>query len=334
MRRHSYYSKLNQTAGLQAIKFLELAGGISTPVGGTVVGPGGSRTAAPNSAARLAEARRVLGPSASQQDIVAYARMLTGTGSPVTSENVGARAVEALELISDTGSGVSSKRGTLEHAVYEILAGTRSAVGDDIFEEEARRQANIIRSILFFEGLTPEQQAMRAEAEAVGAATSATAPPDNAGLRRLIEAAEMGDAPSRRTEYSRLTRERVARLFENKLFRRGAIGAAALTLASFGYSKIRDVNHEKLSGPPLLPGGNPYESNSNNQALPQASFDPRSMGVSAGMSYKVNINGSNEDIQKFNTRAGGLVNGNSNTTIYNSLPRMNRDPYVEMGRNY
>lgn len=261
---------------------------------------------------------------------------LESFGSQLTSENVQQRASEALEQISDrqAQTRIAVKKGTLEQAVYEILANTRSASVDEVFEEEARRQANILRSILFFQDLTPEQQAMRVEVEALGAMSSATAPPDNAGLRRLIEAAEMGDVPSRRAEYSRLTRERVTRLFDNKLFRRGAIGAAALAFASFGYSKIRDINHEKLSGPPLLPGGNPYDPDSNNQSLPQASFDPRNVGVSSGMSYRVNINGSNEDIQRFNTRAGGLVNGSSNTTIYNSLPRMNRDPYAEMGRSY
>ncbi len=80
------------------------------------------------------------------------------------------------------------------------------------------------------------------------------------------------------------------------------IGAAAIGtgLAIFGSIRSKERTQESLSGPPLLPGGNPYERIPNTPM--NLSEAPIAQG-SQGMSYNVSVNGDQDQAEEFMTRA-------------------------------
>jgi len=92
------------------------------------------------------------------------------------------------------------------------------------------------------------------------------------------------------------------------------IGAAAIGtgLAVFGSIRNKERTQESLSGPPLLPGGNPYERIPNTPI--NLSEAPIAQG-NQGTSYNVSINGDQDKIQEFMTRAR-TSNKRPNTRYY------------------
>ena len=121
-------------------------------------------------------------------------------------------------------------------------------------------------------------------------------------------------------------------LFKNPIIRRSTLGLGALIMGSFAYTAIRDRTHEDMTGPPLLPGGSAYESGFPNRVPEIGTFG--GPGYDSGVSYKVNLYGDQDAIGRFNAAAGGLVNGNINTTMYNRIPDVAQDPYSQMAANY
>jgi hypothetical protein len=103
-------------------------------------------------------------------------------------------------------------------------------------------------------------------------------------------------------------------------------------MGSFAYTAIRDRTHEDMTGPPLLPGGSAYESGFPNRVPEIGTFG--GPGYDPGVSYKVNLYGDQDTVRRFNAAAGGLVNGNINTTMYNRIPDVAQDPYTRMAANY
>jgi hypothetical protein len=111
----------------------------------------------------------------------------------------------------------------------------------------------------------------------------------------------------------------------------GSAVAAAAGLAVFALKSKKDTTAEELSGPPLLPGGNPYER------LPQAPNQPSQSPVvpgGSGTSYNVSINASQDEIDEFMTRAGYLSNGQIQGTMHDSLPDLGRNPYDHVAGSF
>jgi len=121
-------------------------------------------------------------------------------------------------------------------------------------------------------------------------------------------------------------------LFKNPTIKKGALAIGGLIVGSLAYSEIRDRTHEDMAGPPLLPGGSAYESGYPNRVPQIGTFG--GPGYDPGVSYKVNLYGDQDTVGRFNAAAGGLVNGNINTTMYNRIPNVAQDPYAEMAANY
>jgi hypothetical protein len=121
-------------------------------------------------------------------------------------------------------------------------------------------------------------------------------------------------------------------LFKNPTIRRSTLALGALIAGSFAYTAIRDRTHEDMAGPPLLPGGSAYESGFPNRVPEIGTFG--GPGYDSGVSYKVNLYGDQDTVRRFNAAAGGLVNGNINTTMYNRIPDVAQDPYTRMAANY
>jgi len=122
-------------------------------------------------------------------------------------------------------------------------------------------------------------------------------------------------------------------VFENPTIRRGAMGLAALAVFGFVYSARKDRTSDEMSGPPLLPGGSAYESDMP-KYIPSLSNLKYLNPVVAGMQYKINVNGSQKDIEKMQSLTEGVVDGPVNSTMYNSLPRLGSDPYQNVASRF
>ena len=92
-------------------------------------------------------------------------------------------------------------------------------------------------------------------------------------------------------------------MYQGALRNKGKIaGVAAIAtgLAIFGSINKKEHTQEAMSGPPLLPGGNPYERIPTQQMqIPDA---PIASG-NQGMSYNISVNGDQGQMEEFMNRA-------------------------------
>jgi len=108
-------------------------------------------------------------------------------------------------------------------------------------------------------------------------------------------------------------------------------GAAAAGLAVIAMKSRKDTTPESISGPPLLPGGNPYESLAGaNTQLPD--FSPSAKGQ--GTSYNISFNASQEEIDEFMARAGSLSNGQIQGTMHDTLPDLGSNSYDDIAGSF
>ena len=111
------------------------------------------------------------------------------------------------------------------------------------------------------------------------------------------------------------------------------IGAAAIGtgLAVFAHITKRDHTKESIAGPPLLPGGNPYERMP--QSPMQLPMTPRA-GGEQGVGYDVSINGDREQTDAFMANAGMLTNGQVTGTMRNGSPQLGRNSYDDIAGSF
>jgi len=123
-------------------------------------------------------------------------------------------------------------------------------------------------------------------------------------------------------------------LFKGAMQNKGKILAGAATatgLAVFAMKRKNDVTEQGVAGPPLLPGGSPYEK------LPSAAVglpDPRIAAGGQGTSYNVSFNASQEEIDEFMTRAGSLSNGQIQGTMHDTLPNLGGNSYDDIAGSF
>lgn len=148
----------------------------------------------------------------------------------------------------------------------------------------------------------------------------------------LRDLSQVKKSTAAQSMYKRMNKQYLAEQFAKRGVRNTAIGAGLAIAASFLYQSKKDHTQEAMSGPPLLPGGSAYESEYPKRLseIPQA----RGQGFTAGMNYKVSLFGDRDQIQKFSAAVSGLTNGNINSTMYNRIPDVARDPYQSIARSY
>jgi len=123
-------------------------------------------------------------------------------------------------------------------------------------------------------------------------------------------------------------------LFKGAMRNKGKIlagTAAAAGIAVFAMKKKNDVTEQGVAGPPLLPGGSPYEN------LPSAAVglpDPNIVAGDQGTSYNVSFNASQEEIDEFMARAGSLSNGQIQGTMHDTLPNLGRNSYEDIAGSF
>lgn len=110
------------------------------------------------------------------------------------------------------------------------------------------------------------------------------------------------------------------------------LGIAALGGAVYNKMKSRDHTAEGVAGPPLLPGGSAYERPAT-ENMEYPSFSPASNG-DLGVSYNVDVAGSQDQMQKFINASQSVSESGSNATIYSGIPNVGKDPYQEIASSY
>ena len=122
-------------------------------------------------------------------------------------------------------------------------------------------------------------------------------------------------------------------LFQDKIIRNSTYAIAGLVAFGFIYSARKERTQEEASGPPLMPGGSAYESDMPRN-VPSLSDLKYLNPIVRGMQYKINVMGSQQDMDKMQYLAGNVVGGPVDSTMYSSLPRLGRDPYSEIASRY
>ena len=141
-----------------------------------------------------------------------------------------------------------------------------------------------------------------------------------------------------KSPYKRITESfnhgELGKLFESKNVRRSGVAAIALIGASFLYqrNKRKDLTEADASGPPLLPGGSAYEDRPATRQMALQSAQTQSQGY--GMQYQVNTTGSMADLNRLRGLFGDVVDGPINSTMYNGMPSLGKDPYSDIASNF
>lgn len=218
------------------------------------------------------------------------------------------------------------------------------AVGEYTAESEAiaSEESRIIRALAENERLKAEQAALMAEVEMRGTGTIAAGTADmNEDFTRGISSALSGDDYTSllgsNTTFKRMKDfvkgGELGDLFaNNKIFKNSVLTAGALIAGSFLYSAFKDHTSDDIKGPPLLPGGSAYEDQYPNR-LPEIP-EIGTVNYNPGVSYKVNLYGDYDNVETFRSSAMGLGNFDMNTTMYNKIPDVGRDPYAEIASSY
>lgn len=234
---------------------------------------------------------------------------------------------------------------SLIEATQLALVGEATAdrVTDEALRNEANLQANIIRAQFD----RAQFQADFDILERQGTASSIEELEDllygGSGESRsmsddVIESVlnEEPDAPITKVKFKRFSEKikdgEFTQLFKEPIIRNSALAIGALAIGSLAYSSYKDRTVDDMAGPPLLPGGSPYESDYPTRIpqIPNLSND----GYITGNNYDININGSSEDIERFNQLASRLSNGKIRTTIFNRIANLAEDPYSSIASSY
>ena len=259
---------------------------------------------------------------------------------------------ELENLLNQSASTGLSDADQLNKNILDALMEKGSNIQDAAQRQQAEYEANLIRLKMERNKLADEVGDIDAEIARRGLgdtrgtiadiADTSIGPTLSRSDRDAMNAAlglrEEGSDFFKSTKYQRFSLKdfqeggKYFDLVKSPTVRKGALAVAGLIVGSFIYSANKGRSEEDMQGPPLLPGGSPYED-----ALPARSLniqDLSNQGYNMGVSYNVSLYGNRDAIASFNKSAGGLTNGNINTTMYNRIPDVGRDPYSSLASSY
>lgn len=153
---------------------------------------------------------------------------------------------------------------------------------------------------------------------------------------RIDEVFDAARSPYRRiSEMMRDHTSSLRQIVDSRGFKQFAVGTAALIAGSFIYQnrKKKDHTQDAVTGPPLMPGGNPYEEGypDLNTANQEASFLNPTI---SGMQYRINTSGSVQDLNRLRGLFGDVIDGPIDATMYNGLPMAGQDPYPDLASRF
>lgn len=233
----------------------------------------------------------------------------------------------------------ATTNGTQVDDVYRALVGQSDEIADDMVRADANQQAAIIQAQMRKEELEASGviDSLQKEGTIIDMEQAVRELGEDSGLSDdLIKSIDTLDdtAVKNKAVYKRIGEKsgELKELFKNPIIKKSTLAIGALVMGSLAYSAIRDRTHEDMTGPPLLPGGSAYEKEFPVRIPEIGTFN--GPGYNPGISYKVNLYGDENTVRRFNAAAGGLVNGNINTTMYNRIPDVADDPYSRMAASY
>lgn len=150
------------------------------------------------------------------------------------------------------------------------------------------------------------------------------------------EVFDVAKSPYRRiSEMIKDSDSSLRKIIDSRGFKGFAAGAVALIAGSFIYQnrKQKDHTQDAISGPPLMPGGNPYEANYPSLQAAQEDFVPANPTI-AGMQYRINTTGSVQDLNRLRGLFGDVIDGPIDATMYNGLPTLGQDPYSDLASRF
>ena len=228
--------------------------------------------------------------------------------------------------------------GMYDQTVEQVLmslSGKSEDIADRAARAEADRIATLIRSRSAVQALEDSSPGVVDELRAAGIMDDLSQEADDSILRDIIKVIDdeaAGDSEVRDAVYKRFSdkfkENDFRRFLKSSPIKNTGIAIGALVLGSFAYSSYKDRTYEDAQGPPLLPGGSAYEQDYPFRVPEIGSFSGQ--GYNPGMNYQVSINGSQQDIDRFNSELGGLTNANINTTMYDRAPDLSRNPLLRI----
>lgn len=301
----------------------------------------GLNDAAAKKIERLQEVQKNITIATSRREVNYYKKMKTQqTDDFITSYASGKTyselEQEMIDLVKNAQANISDD---LDRAIAQVIARQPEEIADASLKREAQKEAKIIQQVL----LDEENAQIYQDIEQRGTISTVDEAISQFGddttitedIIRSVDELEEYD-PINKATYKRLSQKikdkEISKLFKDPIIRKGSLAIGALILGSFAYTAIKDRTQDDMAGPPLLPGGSSYEENYPVRIPEIGTFGGQ--GYNSGMSYNISINGSQEDMQRFNEAARGLVNGSTSTTIYEGLPNMTQDPYRRMASQY
>mgnify|MGYP003347489859 CR=1 FL=1 len=221
----------------------------------------------------------------------------------------------------------------------------RAIVGESLGEEdavlaaEARTQSQIIQAQFHRQQYAQEfadieQRGIIDSLDDLSKQIGEEASIDDDILKSVLE----GDAEVaiNKASYKRISQKIKAgdfkKIFSEPIVRNSAMAIGALVVGSLAYSAYKDRTHEDMAGPPLLPGGSPYEGNYPTR-VPQMP-EMAEGGYIPGNNYSINVSGSPEKIEQFNALASRLSNNKIRTTIFNRIANVAEDPFGSIASSY
>lgn len=257
-------------------------------------------------------------------------------------ENISDIAQELLETNSNMEQTMRDTILSIAGRESEIVASPAASEAENkLARQRARMEAQILRNKMEEEALIGEgklgqmtrlaaEGALEQADETIGLTDDIISAGVRAEEGNLDNAA--GLARAKFTKISDAIKSgELQKVISEPFIKKASLGIGALILASFAYSAFRDRQHERTQGPPMLPGGAAYEDVP--VRVPEIGTIS-GQGYNPGMTYNVSVNGNQDQVARFNQAASGLVNGNINTTMYNRIPQVGKDPYSSIASSY
>jgi hypothetical protein len=147
----------------------------------------------------------------------------------------------------------------------------------------------------------------------------------------------VGDIPyTRITDKIRQKFPAIGEMFTGMANHKGATLLAAAGLASGAalYASVKKGDHssEAVAGPPLLPGGSPYEMPPS-ETVQYPDFSSTNNMSDLGDSYELRVSGSQEQMQSLIARASEMSNSVS-ANLSNTIPDAGRNPYADIAGSF
>ena len=249
--------------------------------------------------------------------------------SPVSTGKLDQDVIDYLNLVSqsnnETGVGGTGLMGESTRLARELFKQRQNILEQRRIQREAAILMGAVDPATGFLNPSDYADISRMSSE-IGSASSGFS----------TEVPNVPGSPYRRvSEMLRDSESSLRKIVDSRGFRGFAIGATALITGSFIYQnkKNKDITQESIGGPPLMPGGNPYEQNYPELSAAKQDFRFNNPG-SSGTQFRVNTSGSMQDLNKLRGLFGGVVDGPMDATMYDGLPMAGQDPYSDLASRF